>query len=325
MRQSSSDPLPYVQVDRAVEPTAALLAGHMKVTPQHAIGSLVGFWKLCGDPRELERIVEATAAGQEPEVVLTAEDVALRFQLASDCKVEPVVLARLGLLEERGDGRFRVRGMSRFFEPVVRRLVKRSVGRTGGKASAEARKAASGTAQPLPVRSGSGSDGASAVLNQPRSNPEATPKQDRSTDRSSAEDSGQRSAVSGHLFKAAAAGPMSLATPEGFWTACQDKRDAIPGMVRETPPTRLDHWFSEAMMQVNGDEQRLLAGYEQFLVDPFWRNEATRRCHWGGWVKQWRDFVSRAASPVTTKSSTKAPVAAESVDWSTVTPGEVAL
>lgn len=123
----------------------------------------------------------------------------------------------------------------------------------------------------------------------------------------------------------AAAGPLSLATPEGFWTACQDKRDAIPGMVRETPPARLDHWFSEAMMQVNGDEQRLLAGYEQFLVDPFWRNEATRRCHWGGWVKQWRDFVSRAASPVTTKSSTKAPVAAESVDWSTVTPGEVAL
>ena len=51
-RQSSSDPLPFVQVDRAVKPKAALLAGIMEVSNQHALGSLVEWWELCGDPRE---------------------------------------------------------------------------------------------------------------------------------------------------------------------------------------------------------------------------------------------------------------------------------
>lgn len=125
--------------------------------------------------------------------------------------------------------------------------------------------------------------------------------------------------------EAAAAEPPPLTTPVGFWVACQDLRDAIPGMVREAPPARLDHWFSEAMMHVHGDEKRLLAGYELFLVDPFWRNQAKQRCHWGGWIKQWRDFVTRAgAAPVAvplTDKSTRAPQPVN--DWADVTPGEV--
>ena len=125
--------------------------------------------------------------------------------------------------------------------------------------------------------------------------------------------------------KAAAGDPLPLTTAEGFWVACQDRRDAIPGMVREQPPAKLDHWFSDAMMHVHGDEQRLLAGYELFLVDPFWRNQAKQRCHWGGWIKQWRDFVTRAgAAPVEvplTDKSTRAPQPTH--DWADVTPGEV--
>lgn len=146
-RQENSDPLPFVQVDRAIDPTAALLAGHMKVTNQHAIGSLVSFWRLCGDPRELERIVEKTPEGEEPAVILSAEDVAMRFELAAGVRVEPVVLARLGVLEPKA-GDFRVRGMSRFFEPIEkRRRTKRTVS-IAGKASAESRKKSTGSAQP---------------------------------------------------------------------------------------------------------------------------------------------------------------------------------
>lgn len=148
-KQSSSDPLPYVQVDRAITPAVAHLASHMKVTNQHALGSLVGFWNLCGDPRELEAIVSATPAGEEPEVVLTADEIALRFQLVSDVKVEPVVLARLHILEERPEGTFRVRGMSRFFDPITRRLSARAAASKAGKASAEARKASTGSSQPV--------------------------------------------------------------------------------------------------------------------------------------------------------------------------------
>lgn len=304
MRQSSSDPLPYVQVDRAVEPTAALLAGHMKVTPQHAIGSLVGFWKLCGDPRELERIVETTAAGQEPEVVLTADDVALRFQLASDCRVEPVVLARLGLLEERGDGRFRVRGMSRFFEPVVRRLVKRSIGKVGGKASAEARRAASGTSQPLAVRSELASDGASAVVKQARSNAEAAPKQDRST----AEHSGQRSAVSGQqssqeeeappprqpVVAAFEIVPPNLEaidnwTKEDFWKAAELTRRAAGFPPQMWPsPVDLSRWWSAA--QQVADTRTLADAFVRFTESKHWRG-AEPPCPWRAFAKQFLDFL----------------------------------
>lgn len=195
-RQASSDPLPYVQVDRAVKPKAALLAGTMGVSVQHALGSLVEWWDLCGDPRELEAVVHATPPGREPSVVLTEADVVLRFRLASGHEVRPEVLARLGLVEPIEAGTYRVRGMSRYFAPIVSRLVARRAAAAGGRASVEARRAASGTAQPRSARrSGSGSAAAEAPT-------EAAPKRRRSAAEPDAEaateaprtlaDSGQR-------------------------------------------------------------------------------------------------------------------------------------
>ena len=133
-----SDPLPYVQVDRAVKPKAALLANALGVTTQHALGSLVEWWELCGDPRELEAIVQATPAGEKPAVVLEAADAALRFQLASGKELEPLTLVRLGLLEPRPEGRFRVRGMSRYFAPIKHRIQARLAAKAGGLARAGA-------------------------------------------------------------------------------------------------------------------------------------------------------------------------------------------
>lgn len=114
-----------------------------------------------------------------------------------------------------------------------------------------------------------------------------------------------------------------LTTAIGWWVAAQDKRAAIPGMVREKPPANLDFWFSEALMHVSGDEMRLMAGYEKFLVDPFWRNEAKQRCGWGGWVKQWRDFVSQGAQQVILTPKAKPGAPAPIPDWSTAEQGEV--
>lgn len=195
-RQSDSDPLPYVQVDRAVKPRAALLAGALGVTTQHALGSLVEWWDLNGDPRELERIVEATPDGATPAVVVTREDAALRFRLASGKDVEPVTLVHLGLLEPVGEG-FRVRGMSRYFAPVEARIRARRAASVGGKASAESRRKSVGTAQPRSAaRSESASESAQATV---EATPEATPKRARSGAEAESNPIGQRSAVSGQL------------------------------------------------------------------------------------------------------------------------------
>lgn len=139
-RQASSDPLPYVQVDRAVKPKAGQLAGVLKVSRLHALGALVEFWELCGEPRELERLVQE---GRR-EVVLPAEEIARRFRLASDgLEVDPADLVALGLLASRPEG-FKVCGMSRYFAPIERRLAVRASAVAGGRARAAAGRGANG-------------------------------------------------------------------------------------------------------------------------------------------------------------------------------------
>ncbi len=142
--QHDSDPLPYSQIDRSVKPKAALLAGALGVTTQHALGSLVEFWDLCGDPRQLEKLLTDGATA----VVLERAEVVRRMQLASGKTADADQLASLGLLEPVGADRFRVRGMSRYLAPIRSRLISREKGRAGGLASAAARKAKNGTAQP---------------------------------------------------------------------------------------------------------------------------------------------------------------------------------
>ena len=204
-RQQSSDPLPYVQVDRAVKPKATLLANALGVTPQHATGSLVEFWELCGDPRELEAIVVATPPDEEPEVVLAPDDLRLRFKLASGHDLDPAVMARLGLVEPRAQS-FRVRGMSRYFEPIVKRIQAREAASKGGKASVETRRKKTGTAQPVGGKGSNPSEGAGSKAAQAtaqattEAEPKRQPKRNGSDDGSATEaepnPSGQRTADS---------------------------------------------------------------------------------------------------------------------------------
>ena len=143
MKQSDSDPLPYTQVDRAVKQTAALVASRLGVSFQHALGGLVQFWELNGDPRDLEALLDA---GKE-EVVLPRDEVARRFELAMGKEMAPEELASLRLLEIKPAG-FRVRGMSRYFAPLIVRRINKKVASAGGRASVKARKERFGTAKP---------------------------------------------------------------------------------------------------------------------------------------------------------------------------------
>ena len=201
-KQSDSDPLPYVQVDRAVKPKAALLAGALGVTTQHALGSLVEFWDLCGDPRALEAVVEATPDGDEPELVLPRAEIELRFRLASGREATTDTLAAVGLVEPRGD-KARVRGMSRYFDPVRRRVQARHAASAGGKARmANAARDESGRVLGAGALAGV-SAGESAGHTQPETQPPASrqPADKPSGGQPSASPSGQRSAVSGQIEK----------------------------------------------------------------------------------------------------------------------------
>ncbi len=142
-RIDSSDPLPFTKVDRAVKAKAAVLASTLGISNQHALGSLIEFWDLNGDPREIERLLDAG----ESTVVLNAEEVSLRFKIASGKDIDPRLLARAGFLEPI-DELYRVRGMSRYFEPVEKRRQARAAASVGGKVSAQVRKAKTGSAQP---------------------------------------------------------------------------------------------------------------------------------------------------------------------------------
>lgn len=160
--ERSSDPLPFLQVDRSVRHKVPLLAGAMGVSSQHAMGALVDFWGLCSDPRELEAVVRATPPDATPILVLPEATVKRRLKLATGgIEVDPDVLMELGLLEPHEKG-IRVRGMSRYLAGIRRCLKLKESAKTGGQRSANARRAKKGTAQPIRgVRSGRRSESAS--------------------------------------------------------------------------------------------------------------------------------------------------------------------
>lgn len=278
--RGSSDPLPYTQVDRAVKPVAyGPLASMLGTTPQHALGSLIEFWDLNGDPREIEALI---LAGKH-EVVLTAERAKLRFRIASSKDVEPDQLEELGLLEKVADG-YRVRGMSRYFAPVESRLKARDAARIGGLASARARKAKNGSAQPQKHENGSvgGSEpvrgtvreafesrfgAASEVVGPTGNRPEAADSVHRTSD------SGQR--------------PDPL-TGDEFFISFNDLKRRV-GHVAEHPPQGLSGWFSGCILELNGDVGRLLLAVERFVVDPHW---SALGAPFSAFRKQWPKFAS---------------------------------
>jgi hypothetical protein len=323
-RQSDSDPLPYVQVDRAVKPRAALLAGALGVTTQHALGSLVEWWDLNGDPRELERIVEATPDGATPAVVVTREDAALRFRLASGKDVEPVTLVHLGLLEPVGDG-FRVRGMSRYFAPVEARIRARQAAAAGGrKRAAQASRGANGRLLSAGDAAGAPA-GESAGADQPTIQP-GTSRQPADS-QPTASPIGQRSAVSGQLQVKDSA-PLFASPPARPPKAKPDK----PTDPRHAPlVVELVEAYASAR---NGARypfgprdaravSTLLAQAAPDVVARAWRRALA---HQGfPTVATLSELSTHLAHFVADAAPGRGPVPAESVDWTQQQTGEVPL
>lgn len=297
--QSNGDLLPYREVDRSLKPKLPLLAGLMGVSTQHALGSLIEFWDLCADPRELERIASmALSVKAEPEVVLSETDVELRFELASGKKVEPLKLVMLGFLEKREQG-YRVRGMSRDFKPILKRLRNRAVAALGGKASAESRRNATGSAQPVGGKGFRGRSVPSSEDAQAERSPE--PKHNRTEDRSGSEpateaepkSSGQRSAVSdmSSSYDDDGAPPPGVCFFEWF----QAKR-GDDGYAREEAPSdeELNEFFAAASMRLQdtpeGTTEALKVATSGYGKDPYW---ASRAYPWAGFVEQWARHVRK--------------------------------
>lgn len=309
--QSDSDLLPYREVDRALKSKLPLLAGAMSaaqspdqpaVTTQHALGSLLEFWDLCADPRELERVAAAALAAQQtPELVLPREEVVRKFRLASGKNVEPIDLVTLRFLEPRPQDAFRVRGMSRDFKPIMKRLRNRELAALGGKASAAKRLADKGTAQPTGgkgFRSRSESRSGDA---QPEPSPE--PKRNRTDNGSGSEpspeaepkSSDQRSAISDMSSSydddgAPPSPPPAVQFFEWFQTARTEG-----GWAREESPSveELGAFFesvSEVLKDPLGATEALKVAAKGYAQDSFWLGRALP---WAGFVEQWARHVRK--------------------------------
>ena len=311
----SSDPLPYVQVDRAVRTSVVSpLAGVMGTTPQHALGSLVTWWEMCGRPADLERIVLATPPGKEPAVVLPEDTVRRRWHLASGKEVDPALLVELGLLEaadnETGGPSFRVRGMSRYFGPIRRRLQAREAAKLGGKARAKA------------PRQGGRFASSSATLTASEDQPTDQPSTSRPPadappgNQPSDQHSGQRTADNGQSSSSEEEGavpveangkpayqfavvapdkPVEQWTKEDFWLWAEAKRRevALPGE-KWPKPHALAGWWREATA---GDRtvEHLREAYYRFAGSPHWQ-KATPPLPFAGFMSQWRAFLPPVAA-----------------------------
>lgn len=212
--QASSDPLPYVQVDRAAFEKASLLAPQADVTRNHALGGLVSFWQHCADRRRLEKVLLNTPEGETPALVFNSDELMAIFEITVTPakKLTPLHLEVIGLVEKVDDDRFRVRGMSRAFKPIMDSASWRDLAVKAGKASAAARKAKNGTAQPRggkgskpvekaappvsPAKALGSATSSEPTEPQPNTEPNGSRTDNRTGDRAEPNPSGQRSAVS---------------------------------------------------------------------------------------------------------------------------------
>lgn len=85
-----------------------------------------------------------------------------------------------------------------------------------------------------------------------------------------------------------------LSSGEAFFSAVQLQRDEA-GLPREAVPRNLSSWWSEALMELNGDASRVVAAYQSFAQDPFWRAKKPP-LPFPGFTSQWRKYVP--AKPV---------------------------
>jgi hypothetical protein len=287
-----------------------MLASALGVSSQHAVGSLLSFWDLNGDPRDIEKLIET---GKDA-VIISRSQVEMRFKIASGADAKAELLTELGFLEPIDADQYRIRGMSRYFEPIQKRRQARAAASIGGKASAEARKAKTGTAQPQKVvrdavqeslersvkRLGSATrSGLEATLEATvEAETEAPPNleyRDHST-----ESLNVRTYVREELppivekqvapaFIEAPTAPTAEWSADDFWRWAQSRRQESGLLVERMPhPRQLSGWWSEARMRATAEGLR--AAFNAFGQDKHW--EKSRPPYpFTGFIAQWDRFV----------------------------------
>lgn len=312
----TSDPLPFIMVHRSAEGLAGSLASSAKVTNQHALGALVLFWGRAGvgDPRRLERVVrEAREKGTEPRIVLTRDELALRWQIAFGQETPPEMLAALGIVELVEDGHWRVRGGSRLLKPIVERIEKHEQASAAGKASAAVRRERNGTAQPQKkgvrepvrepvqtvVRTPVQTPAQTAAEPGPEPEPEQTPNQARS--REEREEKILRRSVDD--------------APEiQLFIFAQTLRAEL-GLAPENPPEDLGDWYSTAVAHVGPERLRLAVRRWLEDTDKYWRD---RGFPWAGFAAQYQRHARRCASGDASEGTRVAPATPEARRWAEV-------
>jgi hypothetical protein len=222
-RQELDPQLPYIQVHRGVAAKAAQLAARCGLDYYRVRGVLDCLWEGLADRRILGRALVVGA------VTLTADQVAAKIlgPLGPGVTIDEVIEA--GFLEPRGDGTYRVRGMSRYLDAERVRL-KRRPGATPK---------ASGS-DPSPTPLGHPSDSPPTNI-KPHSDPSPTPVRPGSDP---AEVRGERREVRGDVdtHTAASAGAPTFARVEEATPTRPDARpvDALGPPEGDQRPTQPD-------------------------------------------------------------------------------------
>jgi hypothetical protein len=193
--------------------------------------------------------------------------------------------------------------MSRYFEPIQRRLQARDAAQQGGLARAATGHRINGKFAKKAPEPTAEADGASVesplervpaetpAVDQPEHQPLATPLASPEP-RKRTEDSGQRASQE----EEAPPPPKQPLDPglsgAGFFAWAQSQRRQH-GIIGEEPPDvrKLSDWFSVAMMEVNGDVKRLQYAYGHFTDSQFW---AKAKWPFHAFLSQWRDHVPNA-------------------------------
>lgn len=181
------------------------------------------------------------------------------------------------------DGVYRVRGADRYLRVAEAR-------KRGGKAAAAAgnlRRGAGATATTqlqVPPSTPPAAPGA-----EPQLPPSPTPNTEHRTPNTLKE----AAAVAAQKVVPLPPLPTASTSPaDAFFATLQRDRFAA-GYATELPPRNLGSWFSEVMLELNGDAERFEAMVRAWSRDKYWldRNLPVR-----GLVSQWRSFVPRRAS-----------------------------
>lgn len=183
------------------------------------------------------------------------------------------VLTAFGFLEAVPEG-YRVRGAARYLR------VKKAQSDAGKKAAGNLKR---GRAEPENAEEALPAEPEVEPVDTSESRPALTPSTEHRTPKETKEEEAPP------LPKPAEPRPVLELSGAGFFAWAQAQRHAHKLVGDKVPnPSKLGAWYSEAMMELNGDDGRLRAAYAQFTDSSYW---AEAKWPFNAFMAQWREHV----------------------------------